>query len=225
MAASLTAGLGHRWGLWDASVGLGIFVAAAITALLSVVVSIAGGVFALRDASKGKTLAAALGIALGFTLAGFLHAQVQILRRVPRIHDITTDTQNPPAFLSLLPLRKGAENPPGYEGARIAALQKKGYPDIRPLTFRASGEEIFRRALAAADAMGWQVVSSRPGEGIIEAYDATFWFGFRDDVVIRVTRSGETTRLDVRSKSRVGVSDVGANARRIRGFSGKLRRE
>ncbi|MCY3824600.1 MAG: DUF1499 domain-containing protein [Nitrospinae bacterium] len=221
--AAVASGLGHRWGLWHFSAGFQIFKAASVIALLSVVISMAGGLFALRDASRLKTLAAALGIALGFIVAGFLHAHMQIARRVPKIHDITTDTRNPPVFQAVLPLRKGAQNPPAYEGARIARLQKKAYPNIKPLTFRASKEEVFGRALDAARAMGWHVVSSKPDEGRIEAYDATFWYGFIDDIVIRIRSSSGTTRLDIRSKSRVGVGDIGENARRIRGFFEKLK--
>ena len=221
--AAVASGLGHRWGLWHFSTGFQIFKAASVIALLSVVVSMAGGLFALRDASRVKTLTAALGIALGFIVAGFLHAHMQIARRVPKIHDITTDTQNPPLFQALLPLRKGAKNPPAYEGARIARLQKKAYPDIKPLTFQTSKEEVFKRALDGARAMGWHVVSSKPTEGRIEAYDTTFWYGFIDDIVIRITSSSGKTRLDIRSKSRVGVGDIGENARRIRGFLEKLK--
>ena len=221
--AAVASGLGHRWDLWHFSTGFQIFKAASITSLISVAVSMAGGLFALRDASKLKTLAAAVGITLGFTVAGFLHAHMQISRRVPKIHDITTDTQNPPAFQANLLLRKGAKNPPSYEGIRIARLQKKMYPDIKPLIFRDPKEEIFKRALAAARAMGWRVVSSKPTEGRIEAYDTTFWYGFIDDIVIRITSNNGMTRLDIRSKSRVGVGDIGANARRIRTFFEKLK--
>lgn len=220
--AAVASGLGHRWGLWHFSTGFQIFKAASVIALLSVAVSMAGGLFALRDASRRKTLCAALGVALGFIVAGFLHAHMQIARRVPKIHDITTDTRNPPAFQAVLPLRKGAKNPPAYEGARIARLQKKAYPDIKPLIFQTSKEEVFKRARDAAHAMGWHVVSSRPTEGRIEAYDTTFWYGFIDDIVIRITSSSGTTRLDIRSKSRVGIGDIGENARRIRGFLEKL---
>ena len=221
--AAAASGLGHRWGLWHFSTGFQIFKAASVIALLSVAVSMAGGIFALRDASRSRTLCAALGVALGFIVAGFLHAHMQIARRVPKIHDITTDTRNPPVFQAVLPLRKGAQNPPAYEGVRIARLQKKTYPDIKTLTFQTSKEEVFRRALDAVRAMGWHVVSSKPVAGRIEAYDTTFWYGFTDDIVIRIKESSGTTRLDIRSKSRVGVGDIGENARRIRGFLEKLK--
>lgn len=221
--AALASGMGHRFGLWDFGTGFQILKTASIAALLSVAVSIAGGVFALRDAARARTLAAAAALALGFGVAGFLHAHMQIARRVPRIHDITTDAQNPPAFRALLPLRAGAQNPPAYEGARVARLQRKAYPDIAPLLLRAPKEEVFGRALAAARAMGWRVVAAAPAEGRIEAYDETFWYGFIDDVVIRITSEDGATRLDIRSKSRVGAGDVGANARRIRGFFQKMK--
>lgn len=221
--AASASGLGHRWGLWHFSTGFQVFKAASVIALISVAVSMAGGLFALRDASRQKTLCAALGVALGFIVAGFLHAHMQIARRVPKIHDITTDTRNPPVFQAVLPLRKGAQNPPAYEGARIARLQKKAYPDIKPRTFQTSKEEVFGRVLDAARAMGWHVVSSKPDEGRIEAFDTTFWYGFIDDIVIRITSSNGMTRLDIRSKSRVGVGDIGANARRIRSFFEKLK--
>lgn len=148
---------------------------------------------------------------------------MQIARRVPKIHDITTDIQNPPAFQAVLPLRKNAKNPPVYEGARIARLQRKAYPDIKPLVFPTSKEEVFQLALKATHTMGWHVVSSKPTTGRIEAYDTTFWYGFIDDIVIRITSNGGKTRLDIRSKSRVGVGDIGANARRIRGFLEKVK--
>lgn len=221
---ALASGLGHRWELWHFGVGLQMLKAASVVSLLSVAVSMAGGLFALRDASKLKALAAAGGIALGFIVAGFLHAHVQIARRVPKIHDITTDTQNPPAFHAVLPLRKGAQNPPAYEGAHAARLQKKAYPDIKPFISQDSKKEMFERALAATRALGWRVAAVEPAEGRIEASDATFWYGFIDDIVIRITSRSGKTRLDIRSKSRVGVSDIGANARRIRGFFEELGR-
>jgi uncharacterized protein (DUF1499 family) len=76
----------------------------------------------------------------------------------------------------------------------------------------------FDRAVAAAKAMGWDIVASDPAGGRIEATDTTFWFGFKDDVVVRVTPQPAGSRVDVRSLSRVGGGDLGANAARIRAF-------
>jgi uncharacterized protein (DUF1499 family) len=80
----------------------------------------------------------------------------------------------------------------------------------------------FDRALDAARGLGWEIVGVEPAEGRIEATDTTFWFGFKDDVVVRIRPEGSRSRIDVRSLSRVGRSDVGANARRIRRFVERL---
>ena len=138
--------------------------------------------------------------------------------RVPAIHDITTDTIQPPPFLAILPLRAGAVNPVEYGGADVAAKQKQAYPDIVPLTLAIPPDRAFDRALAAARGMGWEMVASDPAGGRIEATDTTFWFGFKDDVVVRVTPQPNGSRVDVRSLSRVGVGDIGANAARIRAY-------
>ena len=107
--------------------------------------------------------------------------------RVPAIHDITTDTIQPPPFLVILPLRAGAVNPVDYGGEDVAAKQKQAYPDIVPLALAVPPDRAFDRALAAARGMGWEMVASDPAGGRIEATDTTFWFGFKDDVVVRVT--------------------------------------
>jgi uncharacterized protein (DUF1499 family) len=137
---------------------------------------------------------------------------------VPPIHDITTDTQDPPQFSAILPLRADAPNPPEYEGGEVAAQQREAYPDIQPLRLALDPDVAYTRALNAARSLRWEIVAADPEARRIEATDRTFFFGFADDVVIRVTPAGEGARIDVRSKSRVGRSDVGANARRIRRF-------
>lgn len=160
----------------------------------------------------------------------------------PPIHDITTDTANPPAFVAVVPLREATKalNPPGYEcpppptdgsrgrpcgsGATAAAAQAKAYPDIQPVLLAAEPAKAFDKALAAAKAQGWEIVAGVPEEGRIEATATTFWFGFKDDIVIRIA-AAETgqTRLDIRSKSRVGLGDVGANAKRIRAWTSAVK--
>jgi len=142
---------------------------------------------------------------------------------VPAIHDITTDTANPPAFQALLAARADAPNPAEYGGAEVAAKQHAAYPDIQPLQFDAPPAKVFPAALETARAMGWDIAAQVPDEGRIEATATTFWFGFKDDVVIRLQPAADGTRVDVRSESRVGGSDVGANAARIRAYSRKLR--
>lgn len=146
------------------------------------------------------------------------------MRSLPHIHDITTDTADPPEFVAVLPLRADAPNPPEYAGEEIAVQQRAAYPDIQPLRLPLAPVQAFERALATADSQGWHIVAAALPEGRIEATATTFWFGFKDDVVIRVTPDNGGSRIDMRSKSRVGGSDVGANAARIRAFFADLER-
>jgi uncharacterized protein (DUF1499 family) len=110
-----------------------------------------------------------------------------------------------------------------YAGPETAQQQREAYPDIRPLILDLPADRAFQRALDIADAQGWEIVDANAAEGRIEATDRTFWFGFYDDVVIRLTPLEGRTVVDVRSKSRVGRSDRGFNARRIRGYLEELR--
>lgn len=141
--------------------------------------------------------------------------------RVPMIHDITTDTANPPAFIAIAPLR--AEAPNGIDYVTDPALQQKAYPEIVTHRSGLPPAELFDKALAAAQAQGWDIVSSSREEGRIEATDTTLWFGFKDDVVIRIAADeAGGSKLDIRSMSRVGKSDLGKNADRIRAFLAQL---
>jgi uncharacterized protein (DUF1499 family) len=141
-----------------------------------------------------------------------------ILREVPMINDITTDTDNPPQFDAVLKLRKNALNPVEYGGREVAKQQHKAYPDILPLVLDQTPAQAFEHSLAAAKNLGWKIVSENKEKGLIEATDTTFWFGFADDIVIRISPQDKGCRIDLRSLSRVGKSDVGTNAKRVRKF-------
>ena len=214
------AGPGTRLGLWHFRTGFTLLrwgaylgIGGAILALIALV--------ATRP--RGGALAALL-VALALGAAAFVvpWRMAQQARRVPPIHDITTDTQNPPEFVAVLPLRADAPNPATYGGDSVAALQRQGYPDIRPLQLDVPPAEAFRRARATAEAMDWEIVSADTAAGRLEATATTPWFGFKDDVVVRIRPEGTGSRVDVRSVSRVGRSDVGTNAKRIREFLGRL---
>jgi uncharacterized protein (DUF1499 family) len=140
---------------------------------------------------------------------------------LPMIHDVTTDTANPPAFVAIAPLR--AEAPNGIDYKTDPALQQKGYPDIQPVTSALAPAMLFEKALGVAKNMEWEIVAVSPEQGRIEATDTTAWWGFKDDIAIRVTAERDGSRLDIRSMSRVGKSDVGKNAERIRTFLEKLK--
>jgi uncharacterized protein (DUF1499 family) len=143
-------------------------------------------------------------------------------RKVPPIHDISTDVEHPPQFVALLPERRKSPNGFEYGGTAIAAQQKDGYPDIRPKQLALQPVDAFNHAIEAARALGWRIVETDGIEGRIEATATTSWFGFQDDVVIRIRPEAQGSRIDVRSASRVGRSDLGTNAKRIREFLSKL---
>jgi uncharacterized protein (DUF1499 family) len=121
-------------------------------------------------------------------------------------------------------MRRGAPNPAAYPGNGAAAQQRAAYPDIAPIVLNVTPAEAFRRVDEVAMSMGWDVVARAPAEGRIEAIDTSDWFGLQDDIVVRIRPEGTSgTRIDIRSKSRVGESDFGENARRIRTFRDKLK--
>lgn len=213
----LAAGPGTRLGLWPYGTGFQMM-------RWAVYAGVAGAALALVALLLGPRRGlAALALALGL---GAAVAPWQVQRSAmgkPPIHDITTDTDDPPPFVAVVPLRRDAKNPVEYGGPEIAAQQRKAYPDIAPLSLPVPPAQAFERAERAARAQGWEIVAAVPAEGRIEATDTTRWFGFKDDVVIRVRPEGAGSRVDVRSVSRVGRGDVGANARRIRAFLEALR--
>ena len=195
-----------RWSVYAA-------VAAVVLALIALVIGLSRG--------SGKALPVVTLLLVAAAFATPL-AKVRQATRVPPIHDITTDTDQPPEFVAVVPLRAGASNQVAYGGPEIAARQKSAYPAVQPLTLPVPPNQAFDRALAAARAMGWDLIASDPQSGRIEATATTFWFGFKDDVVVRVAAAPGGSRVDVRSLSRVGVSDVGTNAARIEKFLDRL---
>jgi uncharacterized protein (DUF1499 family) len=193
--------------------------------LLAFALGLAGALVSWRG-GKRRDLGISL-VALGVAAATFSVPALMLYQahRLPPIHDITTDTANPPRFVAVLPLREAAKNPAQYGGPTIAEQQRLAYPEIVPFTSTAAPDKAFSRALKVARDMGWNIVAAAPAQGRIEAVDRTLLFGFKDDIVIRVTPTPQGSVTDVRSESRIGESDVGTNARRIRRFLAKLAEE
>jgi uncharacterized protein (DUF1499 family) len=140
-----------------------------------------------------------------------------------RINDVSTDTADPPPMVATLQMRSDAVTPPAYPGKAVADQQRQAYPDIAPIALDVAPAEAFRRVDAVAMAMGWDVVARAPADGRIEAIDTSAWFGLRDDIVVRIRPDGSGSRIDIRSKSRLGRADLGVNAHRIRAFTAKLK--
>lgn len=221
-ALLLAAGPGVRFDVWGIRTGFTLIRYAAYGGLAAAGLGIIG--LLVRVPPK-MAIVGLVVLLVGAATAWVPWRWQQRARSVPPIHDITTDTENPPRFQEILPLRAEAPNPAEYGGPEVAAQQERAYPDIQPLTLPDGPRAAFQRALSAAREMGWEIVAADSLAGRIEATATTTWFGFKDDVVVRVTPRDGGSRIDVRSVSRVGRSDVGTNARRIREYLAHLEPE
>ncbi len=205
------AGLHFRFGLL-------LFTLAALAGFMAIAVA----AFATRrqsdDASRRQlSRAAILGLPAVLTFGLNLFAGAG----APLIHDVTTAPDDPPAFEAALTQRTDSDNQPLYN-AEIATLQRAAYPELVPIDSNLNTARAFERAVAVAVDLGWQVIARDQNHGHIEAVASTRWFGFKDDVVIRIRAQDEGSRIDLRSASRVGQGDLGANARRIRQFAARF---
>ena len=209
------------WGLMPVfNIGFKIAVMGGAVAIVLGLLHIISALFT----KKRVAILAIVGVLLGASAAAVPLKMKKIGKSVPAIHDITTDTKTPPAFVAIAPLRANASNPVTYDN-QISQQQLKAYPDIKTLEIQASSSDVFAAALKVVDKLGWETVGSDKNEGRIEATETTTWFGFKDDVVIRIKQRGKNTFVDVRSKSRVGRSDLGANAARISKFIESLEKK
>lgn len=167
--------------------------------------------------SRSRATYGILCILAGALLA-VLYVSVPMLQTFftrPAINDIVTDPSDPPVFVTA-PL-------PPYP-ADFADKQRQGYPEIAPLILTASPATVFKKAQDVAIDMGWRIRAAEPAEGRIEAVASTPVMRFKDDLVVRLRAEGAGTRVDLRSRSRIGRHDLGANARRIRDFLDRLQR-
>lgn len=187
------------WGVWAAGAGL--------------IAALAGLVVWLRR-RRGGAGAVLLGLILSLPVAGLGVTFEIAARTTPPINDISTDTDDPPVFWF-------TATPSDYP-VQNAGPQRAAYPDVRPLELPVSADEAFAAALALVEERGWEVLSSDPEESQIEAIATSHLFGFEDEVAIRVIETYTGTRIDMRSRSRLGQIDRGANARRIEAFLSDL---
>ncbi|WP_339832339.1 DUF1499 domain-containing protein [uncultured Parvibaculum sp.] len=235
-----------KWGLWIAVAALvvlavcvignrtelihfgiavrGLALAAAL-GLVGVVVSAAGIIRTMTSNRSGARLAIA-GLVLGLLVAAPVVQAILAGSQVPGIHDITTDLDNPPSFDAVVALRGEGSNPLDRAAPEdLAALQAQAYPDITTIMLAEQPGRVFEAAVETARDLGWAIVAMNPETGLIEATATTRVMNFRDDVAIRVTERGDGAAVDIRSVSRVGISDLGANANRIRTFRDALKKE
>jgi uncharacterized protein (DUF1499 family) len=198
---------------WAAYFGIAALIAGMVTIVLG----------RARLGARGIAMAAGAFV-VGAAVAYVPWHYNQVRSTAPPVNDITTDTENPPAYAAVVPLRAAeSANPVTYQGPKFADQQKRAYPDIVPLTLALPRDAAFDRALGTAQQMGWTIVAADKAAGRIEASERSRWYGFADDIVIRVAATDAGSRIDVRSSARQGRSDFGVNAARVSAYLTALR--
>jgi uncharacterized protein (DUF1499 family) len=222
---SLVAGLmallgvaGAFFGLLTPLVGFQLFAAGALLGgLLSVVVSLIAVFLTRAGGDPAGRTKALVGLAIGLGLMIVVLVPAVPSLDAPQINDITTDLDNPPEFTSSTVV-------PDYVGRNMnypdefKSVVRESYPDVTPLQVSSSRDETFARAIAIAEEMGWEIVARSESRAAFDAQDVSSIFHFIDDIVVRVTATRSGARIDMRSKSRDGKSDLGANAARIHAY-------
>ena len=208
--------VGTRAGLWGYQVGFLLLQMGILLALVGVICAIPGILAARRRSLSRDLWATVSGMALGFAVVVFMGMQLLKTSSAPLIHHVSTNTDDPPEFVEVVALRGEHSNTLEFDAVKIAPLQREFYPWVEPLLLRATPEEAFNEALYVLMDMGLEVVATHPDRGLIEAVDTTFWFGFKDDVALRVRAYPQGSVVDVRSVSRVGLTDLGVNAARVK---------
>ena len=213
-----------RFGFLEMKPALATFFGALACAGLSILVGLAAFVAIWQNGSRGMSR-----ILLAFVLDAVVLAYPAYLalqyRKLPAIHDITTDPIDPPRFEALARLRTGeGTNTAVYAGLYSAELQRKAYPDIEPVDIQLPVQRAYEIALQLVHKRKWLVIDERPPQpplrpGRIEAVARTPIMGFREDVAIRVAPDGDDSRVDIRSASRYLESDLGSNAVRVSKFA------
>ncbi len=235
-----TAALGVKFGLWDWRFGLGTLTVEWGTRLLiaSLVLGVVALVAALTSRPRRGTAAAIVAVLIPALSIAYGYQIRSRSATIPPIHDVSTNAEDPPQYSArLMAMRSAAGanpvHPPttplgsieAYKSPRfedqasrtVAQLSREAYPRLQTLAVRAEQPKLFEMAVEEARERGWQIHSSDPAAGQLEATAETFWFGFKDDVAVRVRPGGApgTLLVDARSTSRVGLSDMGTNAARL----------
>ncbi len=232
---SLIAGLvaliglgGAHFGLLSPLAGFELFaVGALLGGLVSVIVALIG-LYLSRggrnpEGRRGSLVGLASGLGLLILVLAAAATGGDTAAAKKAINDITTDLENPPSFRPASVVPDYRDRDMSYP-IEFVAIVREAYPDLSPLHLDASPREGFDRAIAAAESLGWEIVARAPNSGVFDAQDVSAVFRFVDDITVRVVPEKGGSRIDIRSKSRDGKSDLGANAARIRRFFDALRK-
>jgi uncharacterized protein (DUF1499 family) len=237
------AALGTKHNLWDWRFGFGqltftmgpkVILGVAVLALVALFFAL------LVPPRRGRRLAAA-ALLIPAVALGYGAMSAQRAAAIPPIHDISTDLGDIPTFTDTTvktralvtgvnSLDLAAKTTPttpskrfgAWEGRKVTDIQKEAYGDIAPIQLTMPATDAYAKAEATAVKLGWEMSRSDAAKLTFEATVQSFWFGFIDDIVVRVRPTAEGAVVDVRSVSRVGLSDLGANAARVRAFAKEI---
>ncbi|MEM7282005.1 MAG: DUF1499 domain-containing protein [Pseudomonadota bacterium] len=216
LLGALFGGLGSRFGWWDFSLGFTILRYSVYAAGAAAALAVLSGIFTMVG-GQGLRLRHFVVLAIAAIVFGVPYQARNEFRKVPTIADATTDFDNAPVFVDLVAVREQtAKNPLEFRGGETIERQKASFPELKTLHTSMSPEQVIAAAQAIAETQGWEVVAAKKDEGRLEATATTFWFGFKDDIVVRAVAAEDgQTIVDARSASRVGFLDGGANAKRV----------
>ena len=215
---------GSRFGIWPFEIAFLVAAAGIALAVAGAAWGLGGLIVALRRSESADLPALDLALAICAVVLGAFALQFVRVFTVPPIHQVTTDIADPPAFDAIADLRPEGSNPHTYDPGQpilegtLAEAQQGTWPELASLQASLGPDRALERTVDTLEAMGMAIVSVDRVAGLVEATDTTLWFGFKDDMVVRVRGTAEGSVIDARSVSRVGVSDVGANARRVLDF-------
>ena len=229
----LASALGVGMGLWEWSRGLTGVLWSFILAIGAILFGILFGWRAKKSGILRPRLLRWIGMFAAIIYAGWIGTFVLAGLTVPAIHDVSTDLADPPAFRKLALRTDNLDAVPGEGEAemkgmnpqqRWVVVHQKAYGDIRSVRINEPVPTVIAKAERLAKARGWDVVVALPEEGRFEATETSAFFRFKDDIVLRVkpTNTGDGSIVDMRSVSRVGVSDLGVNAKRVKSFLADL---
>lgn len=212
------SGYGYQWEIWSLGTAFTILTYSAYAAIGLVVINLVTLFFVRKHLMRKGIRQMLTAILLTLAVTGTAYYWQNEAGKYPPIHDITTDIENPPQFDAIVSLRAEAPNPPEYAGEETAQTQREAYPDLETVTINQPAGEVFEVVVGLVEDRGWRLAQADRENGIVEATEKLAWFGFEDDVVIRIDETVNGTRVDMRSKSRIGRGDLGVNADRIDKF-------
>jgi uncharacterized protein (DUF1499 family) len=216
IAALAASATGYRLGWWPVGTALTIAEWAVYAVTLGLAASVIGAILSRPGTGQRGFVLGLLGIAASLPIVAIAAQWEYAARTYPPINDISTDTEDPPVFWDM-------PNPTEYPGAQNAALQRAAYPDLAPLILTVAPGRAHALALTLAKEKGWEIVADEPKDGRIEVVDRSLLYGFKDEIIIRISASDGGSRVDLRSRSRIGRIDRGVNAKRIRAFLAALK--